>query len=262
MISVPKTGDDRNCSLYWIRNKFSGEAYVGISVVPKKRFQRHKFDALRKDVSKQSQTHIHRALRAYGPENFDWGVLAVFDTVKLAKAAEIEAVAAGLGDYNLTPGGDGNTDMKPETRAKISAVHKGKLVSEETRKRMSDAQKGHAVSDEARLNMSLAHVGKPGHLHTPETKAKIAAAQTGRTSPQKGTARPGHSIAMAAYWERRRAEEGPEIKGPPVSQETRDKLSATSTGRLHTDATKIKMRASWVVRKANKLIDIQEDDVS
>jgi hypothetical protein len=51
----------------------------------------------------------------------------------------------------------------PETRAKISAAHKGKALSPEHRARISAARKGRPCS--------------------PETRAKIAAALKGRSGP-------------------------------------------------------------------------------
>ena len=47
-----------------------------------------------------------------------------------------------------------------ETRAKMSAAHKGRVVSEETRAKMSAARKGKQLSEETRAKMSAAKKGK------------------------------------------------------------------------------------------------------
>jgi hypothetical protein len=93
----------------------------------------------------------------------------------------------------------------PETRAKISKAHKGKIVSDEAKDRMSKAKLGKTgaprttewnakvaasntgkkASPEAKVKMAAAKLGKPGSLKTAETKAKMSAAR-------------------AAYWERKR----------------------------------------------------------
>ena len=102
--------------------------------------------------------------------------------------------------------------MTDETRAKMSAVRKGRPVSQEQREKISRANKGHATSDnvrqavadanrrrviseETRFKMSAAHVGKDylsaegrqrlsdkhrGKIISAETRAKLSRALTGR----------------------------------------------------------------------------------
>jgi hypothetical protein len=61
-----------------------------------------------------------------------------------------------------------------ETRAKISAAHKGRPVTPETRAKMSAAHKGRPVTPESRAKISAAHKGRPV---IPETRAKMSAAK-------------------------------------------------------------------------------------
>ena len=47
-----------------------------------------------------------------------------------------------------------------ETRAKMSAAHKGRVVSDETKAKMSAARKGRKLSEETKAKMSAAKKGK------------------------------------------------------------------------------------------------------
>lgn len=103
-------------------------------------------------------THFARALRKYGLEAFDWNVIAEFDTIPDAKDAEIFAIKIGLGHYNETRGGDGINGLSEKGRAKKSAALKGKPKSPETRARMSEAQSGRTISDEGKDSMRQARL--------------------------------------------------------------------------------------------------------
>lgn len=90
---------------------------------------------------------------------------------------------------NLTAGGEGLSGYKlsPETKAKISAAHKGRIQSPESRAANARAQLGRKHSKETRRKMSQsaaerqaspeirAHMRctSTGYKHTPETKAKM-----------------------------------------------------------------------------------------
>jgi len=88
----------------------------------------------------------------------------------------------------------------------MSALHKGKTVSEETRKKMSNSRKTHAgpnkgkaMSEEQKQKLSKAHTGKTiaqstidkilesrkGYKHSEATKRKIAEGQIGKIIPTK-----------------------------------------------------------------------------
>lgn len=189
---------ERPCSLYKVTHRESGKSYIGIAVDVKKRWQRHKWEAL----SNQCDTYFARALRAYGAEAFEWKVIQKFRNSNAAKIAEKLGILWGLGHYNLTVGGDGNINPAPETRAKMSAAQqKRKTRSEETKARMSAAQKGHFVSEEAKENMRQAQLKRPPTTEearinmrkakagtdmscckTPEAIAKMAASKRGKAN--------------------------------------------------------------------------------
>jgi hypothetical protein len=70
-----------------------------------------------------------------------------------------------------------------ETKAKISAAEKGKVISEETRAKLSESLKGGHLSEETKARMSLSHMGEKninfGRTFSPEHCARISAAKKG-----------------------------------------------------------------------------------
>ena len=78
-----------------------------------------------------------------------------------------------------------------ETRAKLSATNKGKTLSPETRAKMSAAKKN--IEPETRAKMSAAkkgennpNYGKKGKTPSLETRAKLSAAMKGENNPNYG----------------------------------------------------------------------------
>jgi len=78
----------------------------------------------------------------------------------------------------------------PETKAKMSASHRGHPVSPETRAKMQKANRGKTVTSETRAKISAAKKGQvpwnKGKTHSPETRAKISASTMGRIPWNKG----------------------------------------------------------------------------
>lgn len=93
---------------------------------------------------------------------------------------------------SIANSGEGNPNYgnrhNEETRAKISAGIKQALTegrgvpvwTPERRAKVSAAHKGKIVSEEARRNMSKAQLGKPGHPHTEEHKQYMSEIMKGR----------------------------------------------------------------------------------
>jgi NUMOD3 motif len=201
---------ERPCELYRITHRESGKDYVGITTCgAKARWGSHISRA-----RNGSATHFHRALVAYGPEAFDWKVIARARNAECGKELERMARHLGMGAYNLTMGGEGLLDPSPETRAKMRASHLGQRRgphSEETKAKIRAAQ--------AR----------------PDVRAKVLAAITGRPVSEKSIA------ALVAR-----------SKGRIVSAETRAKISAAQRGRKASEETRARMRATAQAKRARK----------
>lgn len=126
------------------------------------------------------------------------------------------AQARGVGWMitNVTTGGDGGLSgmrHSNETRAKIGAAHKGKVISEVQREKQRLAVTGKRHTVEARAKMSAARSGRP---LTPEHRAAAAAGQVGRI----------------------------------VTQETREKIAASNRTRWANLSSE--QRATWLARRS------------
>lgn len=99
--------------------------------------------------------------------------LSEFDAFNL----EIETIKfyreCGYNLVNLTNGGEGSSGYSPsaETRAKLSAAHKGRVFSDDWRGKLSVARKGWVPSEDTREKLRL---GSTGKKHSKETIEKRA----------------------------------------------------------------------------------------
>jgi group I intron endonuclease len=115
----------KNLVIYAIINKVNGKMYIGQS---------------RQGLARRKGEHVHRfnlgerdhklylAMRKYGLENFKFEILC--NALSAAYLDELEALFVVRFDsfnngYNMTCGGDSVSD---ETRAKLSAVLKGRKI--------------------------------------------------------------------------------------------------------------------------------------
>ena len=110
----------------------------------------------------------------------------------------------------------------PESKAKIGAIHRGKIVSEETRQKISQANQG--------MQTWL------GRNHSDETKKKLSEIQSNRvyTEEQRHRIRERNKRIHT---------------GKTVSLETREKISAAKKGHFVSEETKEKLREAWKKRK-------------
>lgn len=137
----------------------------------------------------------------------------------------------GVNLTNETAGGDGWSPT-PDSVEKLRRSLTGRKFSAETCARISAVQKGKVVSEDARRKMSAAHKGNKyaaGAVRSPETRAKLAEAQRGRKPSQATLAKlRGNKHAQ----------------GLTRSAETRAKISASRKGHKISEETRAKMRVA------------------
>ena len=169
--------------IYLITNNLNGKIYVG----------KHSTDNLN-DCYMGSGKLIKLAYNKYGIENFSKKILAFADTEDELNDLEmfyIKDLDAKTKGYNLTDGGDGiiGYEYSDETKRKISAARKGKLLSEEQKQKLSVAHKGKQHSEETKRKMSCTRKGKPsptkGKPMSEEAKHKISEAMKGKNKGKK-----------------------------------------------------------------------------
>lgn len=147
----------------------------------------------------------------------------------------------------------------PEHRAKIVAMITGRKPSAAAREKMRKARlgkPGRSAPPEVLARWSEERRGKPGRPHTAEARAKISAGN-------KGKVRTPEMIAKMKVAGRSR---------PPASEETRRKIAAAgrgrkftaktierlrelNIGRKHSEETRAKMKAAWVIRRKRLMGD-------
>lgn len=118
-------------------------------------------------------------------------------------------------NVNITPTAGSTLGVvhSAETRAKISAIHKGRVLSVEHRAKISAANKGRVFSIEHREKMSASRIGR---VLSDEARAKLSAANKGKSLSDET-----------------RAKISATTKGVPKSAETRLKMSKAQRRRRH-----------------------------
>lgn len=176
------------CGIYQIKNLVNNRVYIGQSVNVKKRFGQH-ISALRS--GKERNTHLQRAFNKYGEQSFIFEVLMYCEQDQLTKN-ENGFIQAASSVYNVRPSADSNFGVKrtEETKALLSRVFKGRVMSLETRKRMSDSKKkeknhnfGKPVPDivKKKISDTLKRNGHPmtGKPRSDDVKRKISESNSG-----------------------------------------------------------------------------------
>jgi group I intron endonuclease len=198
--------------IYKITNRLNGKVYIGQTVNDKKRWTNHK------SFAKQDEPvqYIHRAMKKYGVENFDYEVVAMCqrqqDTDETEKLiiCQYDSQNKEHG-YNISPGGDpawnrglpseqqpmygkkqsdyqkqkayeshiGKTfDHTDETKEKITKSLIGHGVSEKTREKIAEGNRGKFVSQESRDKMSISRIGlQSGEKHPRAVLTNLLAEQ-------------------------------------------------------------------------------------
>lgn len=171
------------CSIYKITNQTNNKVYVGQTWMSiKQRFAIHKATHSRR----HSCVKLSNAIMKYGDIQFSIGLITVCSTQEVADyweryfISQYDSIVKG---YNISEGGS-NGKHSEETKRKIGAIHKGKIVSSETRLKMSKANigKSHPHSEETKRKMSVTRKG--GHFSV-EHKKRLSEAQKERRLREK-----------------------------------------------------------------------------
>lgn len=219
------------------------------------------------DVRLRLRKHIELALRSQRRNHrFNWirslvdagqlPTLAIIESGEGAwQAAEKHWIAfyrmAGCALVNATDGGDGAENPSAETRARMSASHKGHIHTAEQSAKIGAAHRALWKNPEYRVKMSAIHKGR---VRSAETCARISAALKGRHfSPERcavmSAARKGHVPSAET-----RAKLSAAQKARWVSPEARTKLGAAVKTALSSPEVRAKLsttiKAAWARRRA------------
>lgn len=173
------------------------------------------------------------------------------DTLEIERIAFWKADGADLA--NLTPGGDGNSDALPETRAKMRAKKLGGKLSEEHKAKIRAATKValNAPGMHEKLSAKIIEVSA-----RPEVKAKRSASQKARIRPPEhgqriSAALTGRKLSPEHIESNRRAHIG--LKQSP---ETIEKRRVATTGKKRTAEFGEQMSAMWTPERKETQAEI------
>ncbi|KKN00203.1 hypothetical protein LCGC14_1140130 [marine sediment metagenome] len=201
--------------IYAIRNNINGKAYIGSSVNLHRRKNTH-FNDLRSN--RHYNCYLQRAWNKYGEENFIFEVLEYVSEENQLIEKEKTWIANSSNEiYNLMEVVEKDFRASIETRQKLSAAGKGRIVSEETRQKLSKVHKGRIIPKETRQKMSEV---RKGITLSEETRKRMSLAQKRRF------VRDGHGATS----------------GRKLSEAHKDKIGRASRGRKHSNEAIEKMR--------------------
>jgi group I intron endonuclease len=187
--------------IYKITNLVNSKIYIGKTIRDHRiRWSQHKDCARNKQKGGLLDTYLYRAMRKHGVDHFNFEVIdqALLDEELLEKEMEwiarLDSANRKIG-YNGTLGGQSGVPtpetrgkMKgrpcsPETRAKIGASNRGRVVSQEVRDKLSAKIKGRPVSPERAAAMRANPPGM-GTKRTPEQIERLRAGALAAWTPE------------------------------------------------------------------------------
>lgn len=179
-------------SIYKITNIKNNSIYIGKSNNPTDRWYKHNKNAF----DYNHDTHLYRAMRKYGKENFIHEILFSTDNPNIINDAEIAMIAMydtyhNPHHYNSTLGGDGCTVHSKETLLKISINRSGIPHTNESKQKISKA-----LSGEKNYQFE-------GYYHTPygifKTKTEASTDSISRDSISRWCKTPNKIITTHSY---------------------------------------------------------------
>lgn len=193
--------------IYKATNQTNGKSYVGYDSKWPNRKQQHL------QAAKSGKDWIfERAIRKYGPDNFEWTVIkedATFEDEMFL----IEKYDTFRNGYNMTLGGEGKLGHKHSEETK-------KLISEKAKQRKLTPERLEILRNNAK---KMRGVARPD-----EVKSKISQAHTGKIFSEEHL-----KHIREANWKR--------DKSWMNSDEYKKKMSQSKVGEIRTDDTRKKI---------------------
>jgi group I intron endonuclease len=253
-------GTEIKSGIYQIVNRVNGKVYIGSAVDTKTRWQKHRYELNRQN---HGNIHLQRAWQEYGADAFEFSVVEqVADPNDLITREQfwLDRQCAAHHGYNICreAGSTLGRAHSDETKAKIGAKSKGKIITAETRalisahsrhlkpspetiEKLREIHTGKIVTEETKARMSVSARKRVHEPHTDEasseTRAAIGAAKVGNKYNVGRKASPEQRARNSAAQRQRgpRTPHSEETKAKmsvsarqraPISEETRAKISA------------------------------------
>lgn len=261
------------CGIYGLKNTTNGKWYIGQALDLIRRKREH-FRKLRKGI--HNNLHLQQSFNEFGINSFEFRILEIveMDMLDMREISWIRYFNSNNNKfgYNMEGGGNSKKRLSAETIVKLRAINLGRKhteearrnmsraakcrapMSEKTREKMSQASKLRApMSAETKAKLSASHMGKPfseSHRQnlkkawkmrgpvSEETRRKISLAHKGRVFTQDHCEKisKGRKGWVPTLETRKRMSLGVK-KRPPVSEETRLKMSISQHNRYNKQET-------------------------
>ena len=237
------------CTVYLIKNAVNGKCYVGQTwTTATHRLREHIYAALSRI---KGCIRLARAILKYGKSTFTIEVLSTAasqeaaDTLEDLYIVELNTITNG---YNIRRGGSRGAHSA-ETRQRMSAANKGKVITTETREKISKAligRKKGPVSEETLQRLKASHLGKK---HSVEVRARMSATRAGKSLSEAH--RSGISEGKKVFWASLTPEDRRELTSQGVAA-----MAAMSPEQR-------KARGSKIVeaRRRNRVMNPKPDDL-
>lgn len=164
-------------AIYAIVNQVTRDMYVGSAVVVKRRWNAHRNTLTKKC---HHSIRLQRAYEKYGADAFDWEIIQFVDDKSNLIPREQFWIDFFKPAYNSRPIANSplGTKATAETRAKMSAAHKGRVFSDEHKANLSLSTQGRVISDAQKAKIAKFNTGK---TYSKATRDKLSAALIGNT---------------------------------------------------------------------------------
>ena len=167
-----------------------------------------------------------------------------------ALAFEIERIAfwkaAGVELVNRTPGGEGNVDPLPETRAKMRAAKLGRTLTEEHKAKIRSATKAALSTPEMRDRASRK---SREVMARPEVKAKHSASQKARVRTKEHYEKVSAALKGRKLSPEHAAKTRAASLGRKQPREEIERRRAANTGKKRSPEFCAQMKALWTPEK-------------
>ena len=183
-------------------NLGNGWFYIGSSANMGGRKQNHLSDLNRQKHCNQKMQAIYNKYQVF---KFEVLFECAIEELIIKEQVLLDAHFTDGKCANILPNARSRVGIKhsPETRAKMSAAHKGRKHSAEHRAKLSAARKGKPMSAETRANMS-------GRVWSAESRAKSSASQKG--VPKSAETRAKISESAKIDWKKRKEKKAKSAK--------------------------------------------------
>lgn len=258
------------CGIYRIDSLSNGRFYIGQSVDYARRKDHH-LRALKLGIHKNR--FLQRAWNKYGENSFKFSIILLCERVELTRYEQgfVDILNPEYNLYKICVKSAAGHHLSEETKRKLSACMKGRVMSEETRrkialkskihrhseetkKKLSELGRGKKLSEEVKRKIGLKSLGNHyalGHIHSPETRKIMSEFQKSQIKSPEHCKK--DSEALKKWWSEHKETDH---RRRYISKERRQKLSEYNKNRKgifhHSPETKKKMSESQKRRFARE----------